>query len=291
MRCKNCGWENQPNAAVCEKCNTPFSLSGVSAYNNGPSYNNGPTYREPSDPTLRGTVKEGFDGQYPRQIGTNTNCPNCGYELPTGVNQCPNCGWNSLPVQDSGYMGDSSLKRTVREPGALEGVPYAPGENRVYEASKVKCPSCGDMVLATGKFCPNCGSSLSAKPNNNSGQKAGHQAFSGNRQGTVNPWAKQVMDHCSLTPIVISENGFEEGGSSIKYKGSSILLNRDNTDPENPSITSKEHAILSKENGEWFIENRSEMHTTMLLINNKRHLEPGDIIVLGNGLFRFEGER
>ena len=47
--------------------------------------------------------------------------------------------------------------------------------------------------------------------------------------------------------------------------------------------------MLSFEEGEWFIENRSEMHTTYIRVGEKVKIKSGDIIVLGNREFEFKG--
>lgn len=66
------------------------------------------------------------------------------------------------------------------------------------------------------------------------------------------------------------------------------MLNRSNTDSNNNSITSREQAVMTHENGEWFIENRSDLQTTLIRVDRRLKLEDGDVIVLGNRMFEFK---
>ena len=75
----------------------------------------------------------------------------------------------------------------------------------------------------------------------------------------------------------------------ISYSGDTIVLTRSNTDPNNNSITSKEQAVLTHDGNDWFIENKSEQETTFIKVSKKTKLTAGDVIILGNRLFEFNG--
>lgn len=92
---------------------------------------------------------------------------------------------------------------------------------------------------------------------------------------------------CTLRPI--AWEGEDVNYNPITYSGDTIILNRSNTDANNNSITSREQAILTCEEGEWYIENRSDLRTTFIRVNGKIKLNSGDIIVLGNREFEFKG--
>ena len=57
--------------------------------------------------------------------------------------------------------------------------------------------------------------------------------------------------------------------------------------PENKTITSKEQAELVFKDGHWTIVDKSEQHTTFVLASREIELQNGDIVMLGNQLFRF----
>ena len=46
---------------------------------------------------------------------------------------------------------------------------------------------------------------------------------------------------------------------------------------------------LTNDGKDWYIENKSDQETTFIKVSRKTKLEPGDIIVLGNRLFEFQG--
>lgn len=90
----------------------------------------------------------------------------------------------------------------------------------------------------------------------------------------------------TLTPIS-EETGQPEGGP-IAYEGNEIMLNRDNTDPKNPTITSREQAMVSFKDGKWNIEDKSEYQTTFVQASSQIELKSGSLILLGNQLYRFD---
>jgi len=237
-------------------------------------------------------------------------CRNCGWENDLGALKCDKCNapLNGSMVdnhnqhsQREAESSDLNLNKTVRECGTLHDT----------NDNLAKCPNCGYLYSPEMGNCPNCGSSEShqsaQKPQNKQENPFGeglvrcpvcHELvpskfnFCANcgkpfKMGTVNPWAKpQNGASCSLTPIAWEEENITP--ETIKYSGNSIVLNRDNTDPNNNSITSKEQAVLTHEDGVWYIEDKSQMQTTYLHVSKKTKLEDGAIIILGNRRFIFK---
>lgn len=72
-----------------------------------------------------------------------------------------------------------------------------------------------------------------------------------------------------------------------EYEGKQVVLNRDNTERNNQSITSRQQAVISNNDGHWYIEDKSEQRTTFVQAAQKIELHDGDIILLGNRLFEF----
>lgn len=176
-------------------------------------------------------------------------CSSCGYLYSPEMNNCPNCGKSE----------ESEIHHSSQES-------QNDGENQPGDVL-IKCPICNEMVPSKFNFCANCGKPF--------------------KKGTVNPWAKpQNGVSCSLTPIAWEEENITP--ETIKYSGDSIVLNRYNTDPNNNSITSQEQAILTHEDGIWYIEDKSQMQTTYLHVSTKTKLEDGAIIILGDRRFIFK---
>ena len=249
MRCRNCGWENPEGTLKCEKCNTRLSVGLGSGAYAGAQDTN----RESAQP-MNATVRESS------VFGTNSGNTSNPSEMPEKKYVCSNCGYEMV-----------SGTRTCPACGTPVGAQKAESEQRQQRPSAgqgVTCAGCGAQLLPNAQFCPQCGRKV--------------------RMGTVNVWDKpRENDFCTLKPLSWSNE--EVNYNPISYSGQMIVLNRSNTDPNNQSITSKEQAVLIHEDNTWYIEDRSEMKSTMIRVSRKTKLESGDVIVLGNRLFEFKG--
>lgn len=212
-------------------------------------------------------------------------CQFCGWDNPNGKTTCEKCNkplageapGDGVPAEGHDRptalhpTGGFNPKATVRESqigGAAETV------------REEQCPECG-YPLDNGE-CAACGysSAKGGKP-----VAAAHVAPEARK--TVRPVRKGDKEGVfSLTPIS-EETGLPEG-APIGYEGNEVVLSRDNTDPKNPTITSAGQADITFENGVWGIVDRSEYKTTFVQAARKVELQSGDLILLGNQLYRFE---
>lgn len=207
----------------------------------------------PVSDRMKSTVAEGviFNDSTPSVTPPQT-CPKCGYPVSENSTSCPNCNYE--------FHTASTAKQSV------------------------KCKSCGAEISPEAKFCPNCGASTS--DNTPQPRRIQRSAMGTVMGGPVSgPMASNKF--CTLRPI--AWEGEEVNYNPITYSGETIVLNRANTDANNNSITSREQAIITCENGEWYIENKSDLRTTFIRVNGKVKLTNGDIIVLGNREFEFKG--
>ena len=250
MRCKNCGWENPQGNLKCGRCNTPLSGEKV----NGPSPSSARHQSEPF--VLKGTIPEGqvFCSQMDLEIDLckdNQVCPKCGYPISRSMNACPNCG------------------EQINRPHARSHEKPVNGLGRGFSMTRnQKCSSCGASLSGTVKFCPTCGAPV--------------------RPGTINPWMQpQNGTFCTLRPLAWQGENIEY--TPLSFSGEKIILNRDNTDPYNQSITSNVQAVIAFDDGAWYLEDKSEQQTTYIHVGKKTKLESGDIIILGNRRFEFKG--
>ncbi len=201
---------------------------------------------------MRSTVSESaIFNDKPYCIAPKT-CPKCGYPVSDTSTSCPNCNHELQPVQTA--------------------------------IQSITCKSCGAEISSTAKFCSSCGAPLNK-------ESAQPRKIKRSYMGTVMDGPivgpASVNTFCTLKPI--AWQGEEVNYNPITYSGDTIILNRANTDANNHSITSREQAILTCEDGEWYIENKSNLRTTFLRVNGKVKLTKGDIIVLGNREFEFNG--
>lgn len=181
--------------------------------------------------------------------GESENCPECGYPLLPGMSECPNC---SHPRQASAEAG------------------FRPQN----------CPKCNHENRRDAFYCSHCGFELQKK-------EPASQPRSGYGRKTITPWEMQAPV-CSCRLSMIPNTNEETPASPLVFSGEEIILNRDNTDEGNMTITSKEQAILTYENKKWYLQDRSEQKTTFVYTTEKIELKPGDIIVLGNRRFEFD---
>ena len=182
-------------------------------------------------------------------------CPKCGYPLRPGSDKCPQCGYQYRP---SGYN-----PAHANQP-SYETAPEQPSQ-------PIPPPS------------------PSQRPAGSEHRKPTRLNEGGVHKGTtVNVWLGDgfyTEPSFMLKPLKRhnERHEFEE----LEYEGKEVVLNRANTEENNTSITSRRQALVTNENGHWYIEDQSEQQTTFVRAAQKIELHDGDIILLGNRLFEF----
>ena len=109
----------------------------------------------------------------------------------------------------------------------------------------------------------------------------------GGYRGTVNPYMMNMDLEPSFVLKPIKRTNERHDLEELEFEGKSVTLNRDNTEANNASITSREQAIITNVDGHWYIEDKSEQKTTFVQAANRIELNDGDLILLGNRLFEF----
>lgn len=308
MRCRICGWDNAPDAETCVKCGQPIQNRGGSNYNpnlrvgiqsGSPASEPGPRPTvmgvSPSAYTPRPTVayNSGMmdnkinvpEARETRVMGATENdilnhidkqpsalsagqsvrsgeriCPDCGHPLPDNSTTCLFCG---------AYVGGRTKHADLANDSRTEANISTPPVD-----VHVTCPNCKEKVSAKYAFCPMCGTSIKGLLSNTLDVKHIHTG-----------------PKCSLT-VIPDEDEQSVGLTNYYYFEDSkpIVLNRDNTEMSNRTITSKEQAILVCEEGKWYIENRSEQQSSYFELNRRLELLSGDIVMLGDRRFKFSIE-
>jgi len=90
---------------------------------------------------------------------------------------------------------------------------------------------------------------------------------------------------CRLEPLPYP--GENDAPDVCLLRGESHELNRSLIDPDNYTITSKVQALLTFREGNWYIKDRSSLHTTYLLCSEPVVLKDGDTVLMGNRNFTF----
>lgn len=264
MRCKNCGWENPAGKSKCEKCNAPLIGSMIDHSRMQPGM---PDTGEAFNPRV--TVNENIVfGDKSSDASNGGNCPGCGYPVRDGVQVCPNCGRDSKNKKPDPVCPHCH-KTNPAEASFCSGCGYDLRTDRMGKNSPV-CSKCGEPVGAGAVFCSSCGAKLSGKKTD----------F---RHNTILPGRRS---RCTLIPIAGEKERINV--EPLNFSGEEVILNRDNTESDNNTITSKEQAILVYENKKWYIQDRSVLKTTFVQAGERIELKAGDIILLGDRRFEFD---
>lgn len=221
-------------------------------------------------------------------------CHFCNWDNPEGRTRCEKCDHELQPetVESSSHVHDCpttckpvdgatiNLKRTINENEFRRQREHVSG---TLSEEKSVCPKC-HLELEDGE-CPSCGYMENQKDNK---QKTDNKMNANKNKETQrwDPKADFVKGRFVLTPL--SGKTQEPESDPISFAGNEIELNRENTDPENSTITSKTQAIVTFDNGKWVISDESELRSTFVQAARKIALENGDLILLGNQLYRFD---
>lgn len=220
-------------------------------------------------------------------------CEYCGWNISDSKGNCEKCGGPMVkdePEVSNGESNANAERPTTRQPATSGSNPLKAtireGGMRLVTATvqegKNECPDCGHE-LENGS-CPSCGYSIDNKIEDGNVQQ--ERNMNENKK-TVRPHRKDGKEgRFILTPI--SEDTGQPEGELRQFDGNEVILNRDNTDPRNSTITSQQQAIIRREDGKWSIEDQSEYRTTFVQAARKLELQNGDLILLGNQLYRFD---
>lgn len=102
-------------------------------------------------------------------------------------------------------------------------------------------------------------------------------------RGTINPWNQARYESIEFIPMA-REGQEEDSVISFKNDVPMIELNRDNLDPDNPTITRKIQAELTFSNGNWKLQDKSSVGT-FLKLSESHTLKDGDQILMGDRIF------
>ena len=125
-----------------------------------------------------------------------------------------------------------------------------------------------------------------ATPPSGAGQVSKAPPVARKFSSTIDPSRQPGAGAAGLRLVRLPREGEEE--KMIEIPGDNVVLDRDNADPGNMSISSKGQAALEFADGNWYITDRSALHTTYIRVNERTKLASGDVILLGDRAFRIE---
>lgn len=267
MRCPNCGWPNKPNESICVKCGSSLQVDQQgNAQSQTASQAN--QFGGASGESLNKTVMEtdAFESLHVEPspaLLKNEVCPKCGYPMRPDSNKCPNCN----------YIVGGQMEKTICESDKT-------GASHKFQRQP------------TRQVGPSKQEPIQQSESRWSSQQSSTQRVL-RSNGTVNPYLQGYeytpTPTFSLKPLPREGEIKVPAKQELEMEDESFVLNRNNTEPTNPTITSHEQALVSRtEDGRWFIENRSAQGTTFVQVNKRTELQDGDVLLLGNRLFEFK---
>ncbi len=252
MRCLYCGWENLPSAQVCLKCGQTLS-------NNNPQQTDPYPINHPTTPLGNG---ESRSTVVFREVEPKPTVKFGDFAAIQGKDDGASRATSVFKRESTGSTDDGNPRNDDMQ------------ESQTPQISE--CTNCGYPSSTDVSVCPMCK------------QRKTHTIIRRRHLKTDdNTQASQIAEPtCSLTIIPEYDETIE--AQKNEYHGELIVLNRNNTEQNNLTITSKEQAHLSFENGKWFISDKSDYNTTFIQVKGKVELKPGDVVMLGDRRFKFE---
>lgn len=299
--CKFCGFENADDAIICSRCESPLKEGQQPVYS-------ARQVSESEKKTMRlNRQMPSASAPAPSAVSSSELMVHeCGYPLLPGTQVCPNCHKPvTVPAQAAASPSDDS-KKTMRMPVGQSsaassqmdkqtrrdfdvrypGVPLSNEKLTVKDSIHVKNGDAQPPQVEKRTVMMSRGTAKSEDVVN----KQTINPFAQSRKPQIQEEPVQETFYCSLKPT--SRNN-EPESELIKqeYEEGEVILNRQNTEPNNMSITSREQAVLTCENGQWFIEDRSSWQTTFIHASRKMPLQDGDVIMMGDREFVFSTKK
>lgn len=211
-------------------------------------------------------------------------CKNCGEEIPDGSKKCKYCKQLVEQKKQLSSM-ESNEKKTKRKTGTevteiLKGT-IPEGSIQKPQTQEEECPTC-HKPLEDGE-CSRCGYKKEDKKEESKPEKEMKKIGS----ETIR-WdhVTEIEKGCFVLNPLSAKTGKAEG-DPIPFNGSEVELTRENTAPDNKTITSKVQALMTFANGEWSITDKSELKSTFVQASRPITLKDGDLIFLGSQLYEF----
>lgn len=221
-------------------------------------------------------------------------CQFCGWENPDSKTVCEKC--HQPLVQGGASIAKSTVREDKKNPSSDSRIAQeeSVGEKINFKTTvREKSPS--SATVNTLEMCPNCGYKLDGdEVCPCCGAEVGKSSNSDNSMNfkkTVRPQHENRFVHEEPVPAgfnLVKLSNSCEALNTIKFDKDNVVLNRDNTDAGNMTITSQSQAVIKKENGQWLIVDQSELRSTFVQASRPVVLKDGDIILLGDQLFKFE---
>lgn len=239
----------------------------------------------------------------PVSVDGKLECPNCHYPLSSdSLTSCPNCMADFTGLDDeeenevvsesqASSQKDAKQEESKKELSVESGTINIGGghsaEKGDDESLMIECEQCKKQISAEFKYCPYCSAEVVQRTVMFRKKRRNHQKPEPESQPEQQQEEAIVPQNLGFHLSMIPDDDEDVEAIINHYEGNNVILNRANTDPQNPTITSKQQAEVIFEDGKWFIENRSQYGSTFIAVNRRFQLMPGDVVMLGDRRFIF----
>jgi len=276
MQCTRCGYYNSENVSSCIKCNTPLAKK-----------------EDPKEEKSRKTQQLPNKQEVEEYINKTTSDNMSGGDFSASKTISENDASNkfsaSKTIADTGDNFAFSASKTVSDFGDHTLSEENSG-NQPEKVEIIPCPNCKYPISGASKFCPNCSQDLTKDVKVEIKKPSQKMSKERKAQKTVNIFASEHKVEEELVRLTeIKQNG--EKQLELTSEDKKIVLNNVSLDQEeNAAISSNVHAELINFEGEWYIVNRTSAGTTFIAAHKPQKISEGDIILIGNTIYRFEGK-
>ena len=226
-----------------------------------------------------------------------TKCQVCAYENEAGAEYCEECGvrigGTPAPTPPSGSAAATPLAAGLSvaaqpapeveaggapQPGCIschaplpDGTRFCPKCGAKQDAPAAtaapsgKCPSCGLDADPGAAFCAGCGARVTAEP-------------------IAPPKPKGEVIRLRMVAGKDKDKLFEIERNEVRIG----RLNENDIPLEADGYVSGKHTRISKQGGEFFVEDLGSTNGTFLKVRKLTRLSPGDEIKVGQSIFRLE---
>ena len=283
IRCNKCGFSNREQAETCVKCRTAL-VKENRVVNNSPVQVNKKTIqvtyeeREPWDNPGIAKVKRSF---------IEADSPINGNAEAVRAESKPKPEGNEKSPSISDYFSDLNNAEPIE--------PLQPEESRFSERSRFsgaeKTPEAEEKKLVEDGQQEAEDTKKTAEAEEKITPKVSETtpAADSPLKNTGMPTVRRVVSDRRRNGALIAISPDEEKElRTIDLEASEVMLDREMLDASNSSISRKGHANIFYLDGNWYLENMTPLKTTFVQVNQPVKLNDGDVILMGDSLFKFK---
>lgn len=261
IQCGTCGAQNLPGARFCQMCAVTLS----------PEVSQQKSAAKMANSSLSSTVV--FSVDQPEKIicsvceASNDAdwvfCQQCGSKL--GPSPTPDASKESIAASEDPALATTiQSSRPAGEPKST--IQPAQPADEPKQTAGIACPKCAEPLIAEAAFCHKCG------------------AVTSNAR-TVAMSSFKPAPRARLMLIVDGE----ATGDEFEIKGDTVVgrIDGDITFPHDDYMSGR-HATIRRNGDKFVLVDEDSRNGSFVRIKKEAELKPGDFILLGKQLFRFE---